>query len=131
MSTETLVVLCVSGLAVAHVLAPVYFKLSANGVMTLAGPRDALSEADGHLAARVERAGANFKETLPIALALLILVQVVDGQSALSATGACTYLAARVLYVPAYLSGVPGVRTLIWSVSMGGLGLVAWAIAVA
>jgi uncharacterized MAPEG superfamily protein len=70
---------------------------------------------------RAERALANIKEALPVFLALALLNLIVGTAAATALTGAWIFLVARVLYVPAYLSGVPVIRTLIWVVSWVGL----------
>jgi uncharacterized MAPEG superfamily protein len=44
-------------------------------------------------------------------------------EAPLATTGATVFLVARVLYVPAYLAGVMGLRTLIWVASLVGLVL--------
>lgn len=35
---------------------------------------------------------------------------------------------ARVVYVPAFVSGVPGVRSLVWTIGHAGLGMMVWAL---
>jgi uncharacterized MAPEG superfamily protein len=60
------------------------------------------------------------QEALPVFLALALL-NVFLGTGALATTGATVFLIARVLYVPAYLAGITGVRTLIWAASVVGL----------
>jgi len=71
---------------------------------------------------RAERALANMHEALPVFLALALMNMIVGTAATMALTGGWVFLVARVLYVPAYLSGVPVVRTLIW---VGGwVGLV-------
>jgi uncharacterized MAPEG superfamily protein len=70
---------------------------------------------------RAERALANLQEALPIFLALALLNLIVGTAAATALTGGWIFLVARVLYVPAYLSGVPVIRTLIWVGSWVGL----------
>jgi uncharacterized MAPEG superfamily protein len=75
------------------------------------------------LGARAERALHNLQEVLPVflTLALLHLQQgTAEGQATL---GAQIFLIMRALYVPAYLSGVPGLRSAVWIGSWVGLGL--------
>lgn len=71
---------------------------------------------------RAERALANMREALPIFLALALMNMITGTAAAMALTGGWIFLVARLLYVPAYLSGVPVIRTLIW---VGGwVGLV-------
>lgn len=85
------------------------------------GPRDhspALTVVGG----RAARALANMQEALPVFLALALMNMIVGTAAAQAITGAWIFFIARLLYVPAYLSGVPVIRTLIW---VGGwVGLV-------
>ena len=74
------------------------------------------------LGGRSERALANMQEALPVFLALALLNLIV-GSAALALTGATIFLIARALYVPAYLAGVPLLRSLIWGASLVGLVL--------
>ena len=54
--------------------------------------------------------------------ALLNMHDMIVGTAAsLALTGAMVFLIARLLYVPAYLLGIFGLRTLIWCASVAGL----------
>jgi len=77
------------------------------------GPRDAPFDKPG-LSGRLHRALTNHTEGL-VLFAIAALVIAVSGQST-AFTAACgwIYLAARVLYVPAYAFGWTPGRTLIW-----------------
>ncbi|MFK7929726.1 MAG: MAPEG family protein, partial [Myxococcota bacterium] len=46
-----------------------------------------------------------------------------DSDQSLANLGALIFLGARILYVPAYLSNILGVRSVVWGVSWIGLGL--------
>jgi uncharacterized MAPEG superfamily protein len=83
------------------------------------GPRDD-PPPQTRVGGRAERALANMHEALPVFLALA-LVNLIVGTGDLAVTGATVFLVARVLYIPAYLAGVTGVRTLTWAVSIVGL----------
>ena len=60
------------------------------------------------------------QEALPVFLTLALL-NLILGTGDMATTGATVFLVARVLYVPAYLAGIVGVRTLIWIASVVGL----------
>jgi len=70
---------------------------------------------------RAERALANMQEALPVFLALALLNLIVGTAGGLALTGATVFLVARVLYVPVYLSGIWGLRTLVWAAGVAGL----------
>ncbi len=94
-------------------------------VATFYSARDNLPAFKSKYAQRMERANENFKETLPYAVGLLLLVQVTGVANETSALGAWIYFLSRVAYVPIYLSGAPLVRSGVWVVSVIGLIMIA------
>lgn len=85
------------------------------------GPRDT-QPALGPSAARAARALRNLQESLPLFLTLALLLERRAPESPLALRAAWVFLVARSLYVPAYLAGIPGLRSAVWSVSFGALG---------
>ena len=87
-------------------------------------PRDAAPPPVKQVTARLLRSFHNFKETF-IFFAVAVLVLTALGKTnATSALGAEIYLAARVIYVPIYAAGIPGLRTLVWTASIVGIVMV-------
>lgn len=86
-----------------------------------AGPRDGSAAPLGVLAGRAERASANFRETYPGFLALCLGLAMTGDVSGWGMAGALAWFAARIAYLPVYLAGVPGVRSIIWLVSLAGM----------
>lgn len=86
-----------------------------------AGPRDEGLGPKGAFAGRAERALRNYLETFPafgiMALTLIVLGRV-DG---IGLAGALLWLAARFVYLPVYLAGIPYLRSLVWVVALIGL----------
>ncbi|MCC5971684.1 MAG: MAPEG family protein [Pararhodobacter sp.] len=79
------------------------------------GPRDTPRQLTG-LAGRLQRALGNHFEGL-ILFTIAVLVITLSGQSnAFTAACAYTYLAARLLYVPAYAFGWTPWRSVIWGI---------------
>jgi uncharacterized MAPEG superfamily protein len=121
-----LIVLLVLALFVLQTLLPGCFRYlsgpeASRKLMLALGPRDN-PPPQTTVGGRAERALANMQEALPVFLALALLDLIVGaGQAHLALTGALLFLVARVLYVPAYLAGVAGLRTLIWAASLVGL----------
>lgn len=70
---------------------------------------------------RLKRAAENMKEAMPIFLALALLAEMKGITSGLALQGAMVFVVARVVYIPAYLSAVFGLRSLVWTIAMGGL----------
>ncbi len=93
----------------------------------LRGPRDEVPPT-GLMIGRMERALKNLFEALPVFIALALLAEIQGLTEGWALTGAMVFTLARVAYVPAYGSGIPWLRSLIWTV--GHAGLVMMAIAV-
>lgn len=72
---------------------------------------------------RAERALRNFLETYPIFVALSAGILIGGLQDQLTLWGAALYFWSRWLYLPLYLFGVPNIRSLVWLVSVAGLGV--------
>lgn len=102
----------------------VLFAIPANrelGLDYTSGPRDrpparALSDVTG----RLQRALANHFEGLILFTIAVVVVTLGQQSTAVTQTAAWTYLAARILYVPAYAFGWRPWRSVIW-----GLGFFA------
>jgi uncharacterized MAPEG superfamily protein len=94
------------------------------GYRWAASARDAEIPALTGVAGRLERALRNFLETFPVFIAAVVLVRVLGRETALSAWGAGLYFSGRLIYLPLYAFGVPLVRSLVWNVAAGGIGLV-------
>jgi uncharacterized MAPEG superfamily protein len=88
-----------------------------------AGPRDEPRPTRG-VAARLERAFANFMETYPFFAASLLAATWSAKLGPLTLWGSLLYVGARVLYVPLYAAGVPFVRTAVWHVAVAGICMI-------
>ena len=86
--------------------------------------RDLPAPPVSRLAARMLRAFGNFRETFVYFAVAVLVVTVLGKANATSALGAQIYFWARLVYVPVYAAGIPGLRTLIWAVSIAGLVMV-------
>ncbi|WP_223426511.1 MAPEG family protein [Tateyamaria pelophila] len=84
------------------------------------GPQDEPRDPDA-VAGRLERALRNYVYNLPAFIALALILKVTDLGTAGTATGAALWFWARVAYVPAYASGIPYVRSVVWFASLVGL----------
>jgi len=118
-----LLILLVLALFVIQTLLPASFRYmgkdAGSNLVVALGPRDE-PPPQSRVGGRAERALANMQEALPIFLTLALL-NLFLGTGAMAATGATVFLVARVLYVPAYMAGVTGIRTLFWIVGVVGL----------
>lgn len=77
------------------------------------------------IAGRLDRAKNNMLEALPIFIALALLALAKGGDTSKVAHAATIFLIARVVYVPAYLSGVPMLRSLAWLIGVVALLMMA------
>ena len=85
------------------------------GVAYTGGNRDEQKQAAG-VAGRLERALDNHFEGLILFTIAALVVVLGEASSTLTERCAWAYLWARILYVPAYASGIYLVRSLIWTV---------------
>jgi uncharacterized MAPEG superfamily protein len=120
-------ILAVLGLFFVQSMLPACFRYAldkSDGVAwrTILGPRDEQPPMPV-MGGRAARALNNLQEALPIFLALALLHVFQKTEAGLAERGAMIFFVARVLYLPAYLSGIGGIRTLIWAVGLVGLGL--------
>ena len=90
----------------------------------LLGPRDEDRPIEGVTARRLVRAYRNFIETFPLFAGALIAALIMGKAGPLTFWGSWLYVAGRVVYAPVYAAGLPGVRTIVWTVSMIGIVLV-------
>jgi uncharacterized MAPEG superfamily protein len=77
------------------------------------------------VAGRLNRAKNNMLEALPVFLSLAVMALVKGGDPGTVTHAAMVFLIARVVYVPAYVSGVPILRSIVWLVGVGSLAVMA------
>ncbi|MDF0541026.1 MAPEG family protein [Sphingobium sp. H39-3-25] len=113
-------------LLLVHIFAAAHVKTKQYGTDWNMGARDETLPPLNPVAGRLVRAQANFQETFPIAIVALLGVVLADRTSDWTAIGAGIWLGARIVYLPLYGFGVPKVRTLVFLVSVVGLGMALW-----
>ena len=121
-------ILAVLALFVIQTLLPASFRYLFSGPGTADRLNIALGSRDAQppmppVGARAERALANMHEALPVFLALAFLYVFRNAESSLAIQGAWVFLAARTLYVPAYLFGIFGLQSGLWVAGWIGLAL--------
>lgn len=126
MAVELFVLAWSMVLLLIHIFAAAHVKTKQYGTNWNMGARDETLPPLNPVAGRLARAQANFQETLPIAIVALIGVVVAGRSSDMTMLGAHIWLGARILYLPVYALGIPKIRTLIFLVSLVGLGMVLW-----
>ena len=111
-------------LMLVHIFAAVHLKTKQYGREWNVGARDEALPPLNPVAGRLARAQANFQETFPIAIVALLGVVIAGQTSSSTALGGWLWLGARTIYLPLYAMGVPVVRTVVFVISLVGLGMV-------
>jgi uncharacterized MAPEG superfamily protein len=109
-----------------HIFTATRFKTRQYGRNWNIGARDETLPEPNPMTGRTMRAQANFQETFPIAIIALFGVVIAGRTSNVTALGGWIWFGARIVYLPLYIAGVRGYRTIIWTISMIGLGMVLW-----
>src|SRR5689334_20358045 len=113
-------------LLVVYIFTATRFKTAQYGRKWNIGARDETLPPPSPMTGRTMRAQANFQETFPIAIVALLGVVLANRTSEMTALGGWIWLGARVVYLPIYAFGVPVIRTIVFVISMVGLGMVIW-----
>jgi len=108
-------------LGLVQVLLPTLFAMKLRGLDWAASPRDDVLPALAGVGGRLDRARANFLETFPFFVAVLLATLVLQRHDGMTSLGAQLYFWARLLYVPVYAAGIAYLRTLIWFTSIAGI----------
>src|SRR3546814_9202656 len=111
-------------LLLVHIFAAAHIKTRQYGAKWNMGARDEELPPLDPVGGGLVRAQANFLETYPIAIIVLLGVVIAGKTSGTTALGGWLWLGARAVYLPLYGMGVPMVRTIAYLVSMVGLALV-------
>lgn len=104
-----------------HLLAQDVTMTRERGLAWNVGARDGAASPLGDVAARADRAFANFRETYVVFIGLSVLCLITAPLSSIAIIGGWVWFAARIVYLPLYLGGVRQLRTLAWLVSVAGL----------
>lgn len=118
-------------LLIAVLLVPVHFApfaVLANielGPAYTSGPRDTPMSGLSPVCGRLKRAYENYLESLPWFAIVMFTAHLAERADVVVTTCGWVYLAARVAYLPAYVSGVPLVRSVIWLFATGAIFLIA------
>lgn len=112
----------------ANVFAALLVYLPSEGLMGHLGSRDNSPE-PSPLVARLRRSVSNHQESLFLFIPLALLAMTVPTvNQAMALMGAQIYVLARIAYIPAYAVSVFAVRSVVWTISLMGLGMMALAI---
>jgi uncharacterized MAPEG superfamily protein len=93
------------------------------GLGWAASARDEVKPPLTGVGGRLDRARANFLETFPLFLGVILMLHLLQRHDSMTVLGAEIYFWSRLLYVPVYAAGIPYLRTLIWAASIVGIVL--------
>jgi uncharacterized MAPEG superfamily protein len=113
-------------LALVYIFAPSTARTKEYGVDWNMGARDKDMPPPSPVTGRLIRAQANFFETFPIVIAVILALAVSGKASATTELGAQIWLGARILYLPVYALGIKGVRSFIFLASLAGILIMLW-----
>lgn len=119
-------ILLVLLLYVVHILLPaaIFYAGSpmtpAERLRVALGPRDDTPSPTLHMA-RARRAQANLEESLPFFWVTALLLLHLGGADGIAVAGGWVFFVARALYLPAYVTGIPVVRSLLWVAGVAGI----------
>lgn len=91
------------------------------GLAWAASARDEIKPPLTGVGGRLDRARANFLETFPLFLAVIVMLHLLQRHDNMTVLGAEIYFWSRLVYVPVYAAGIPYLRTLIWAASIVGI----------
>ena len=111
-------------LGLAHILIAGQARTNELGTKWNASARDGVQPVLSNMSNRLLRSQANFFETFPLFVAVILITATTQLFSSYSQWGAVLYLAARIVYFPLYAYGVAYIRTVVWLISLIGILLV-------
>lgn len=110
-------------LLMVHILLQGFTATRDLGTEWNAGPRDENLKPKSLAAGRAERASSNFRETYPAFIALALALAMDGDPSGWGLIGAGLWFAARIVYLPLYLAGIPYIRSMVWLAANAGLAI--------
>jgi uncharacterized MAPEG superfamily protein len=123
-SVEMRMLACAIVLGLVQLTLAAFAAIYERGFSWVFGPRDEPAKPLGKVAGRLDRAYWNFLETFAFFAAAVLMAEALGRHTEWSGPGAQLYVAARALYVPAYVLGIPVLRTFIWTLALLGIVLV-------
>jgi uncharacterized MAPEG superfamily protein len=125
MSIELKMLLFTVALFFVQLVAQIVAEILQHGLGYAVSSRDDWKNPTG-VASRIECAYFNLLETLAPFAALVLIVLYTGNANANTALGAQMYFWGRLLYFPVYISGLPWIRTIVWTISTAGIALIAF-----
>jgi uncharacterized MAPEG superfamily protein len=126
MTQEITILLFVLLLLFALTAIQVLLKMNSSGAVMALGPRDSIPFPPPGIEGRIYRIIENLKESLHFFIPLILLTAILEISNETTVLGAQLYLVGRVLHVPLYLWGIPGLRTAAFGLGTVAMFMIAW-----
>ncbi len=124
MTTELCMLVWSVVLGLAHIALTATGSVVQRGLAWALGARDGEARPLTGVAARLDRARGNFLESFPLFAVAVLAAFALNRHTGMTVLGAQLYFWSRLAYLPAYVAGIPYLRSLIWAVSLIGIVMV-------
>lgn len=126
MTIEIIVLLCALLLLFALVMSQGMYTAFTYGLVRGVGARDDIPFPQPGMGGRIHRTIVNYKESLFFFIPLILLTAILGVSNSYTVLGAQVYLAARIIFVPLYILGVPWLRSVVFFVAVLGVVSIAY-----
>ncbi|MBT3371954.1 MAG: MAPEG family protein [Rhodospirillaceae bacterium] len=124
MTVELTMLFWAGVITVVQMVIAVLLAIGQLGMVPLIGNREGMGP-PSEMAGRAKRAHSNMLESLILFAILVLIVQLAGLNNDLTALGAKIFVIARLIYAVVYLVGIPWLRTVVWSIAVVGMVMVA------
>jgi uncharacterized MAPEG superfamily protein len=104
-----------------YLVVQVLEQIARNGLVVALTYQTDKEKPVGVLMQRFNASFSNFLVSYPAFISLVVIIALTNSSSDLTALGAAIWFWARIAHIPAYVSGLPVIRTLVWAISIAGL----------
>jgi uncharacterized MAPEG superfamily protein len=104
-----------------YLVVQVLEQIARNGLVVALTYQTDKEKPIGVLMQRFNASFSNFLVSYPAFISLVVIIALTNSSSDLTALGAAIWFWARIAHIPAHVSGLPVIRTLVWAISIAGL----------
>jgi uncharacterized MAPEG superfamily protein len=104
-----------------YLVVQVLEQIARNGLVVALTYQTDKEKPVGVLMQRFNASFSNFLVSYPAFISLVVIIALTNSSSDLTALGAAIWFWARIAHIPAHVSGLPVIRTLVWAISIAGL----------
>jgi uncharacterized MAPEG superfamily protein len=104
-----------------YLVVQVLEQIARNGLVVALTYQTDKEKPIGVLMQRFNASFSNFLVSYPAFISLVVIIALTNSSSDLTTLGAAIWFWARIAHIPAHVSGLPVIRTLVWAISIAGL----------